>query len=168
MHQPTDPTELVIRQATRADLPDIVRLLADDPLGKDREQATDPLPASYYVAFEAIDSDPRNELVVAELHSQVVGTLQLTFIPGLSFQGGTRAQIEAVRIDRRYRGQGLGEALLQWAIGRAHEMQCHLVQLTTNAKRRDAQRFYEHLGFVPSHIGMKLNLHTVPEAKDQR
>ncbi len=167
MYQTIDPAELVIRRATQADLPAIVRLLADDPLGQQREQTTDPLPQSYYAAFNAIDRDPRNELVVAELHSQVVGTLQLTFLPGLSFQGGTRAQIEAVRIDQKYRGRKLGETLFQWAIERARKMQCHMVQLTTNAKRRDSQRFYERLGFVPSHIGMKLDLRPSADANEQ-
>jgi len=149
---------ITIRRATRADLPAIVRLLADDPLGSQREAYRDPLPEAYYHAFAAIDADPRQELIVVEHDGAVIGTLQLTFIPGLSFQGGTRAQIEAVRVDRDVRSHGIGGRLFEWAIGRAREQGCRLVQLTTNASRADAQRFYERLGFVASHVGMKLDL----------
>lgn len=149
---------ITIRRATRSDLPSIVRLLADDPLGSRREAYRDPLPQSYTAAFQAIDSDPRQELVVVEHDGRVIGTLQLTFIPGLSFQGGTRAQIEAVRVDREFRGHGIGGRLFEWAIARAREQGCRLVQLTTNASRADARRFYERLGFVASHVGMKLDL----------
>jgi ribosomal protein S18 acetylase RimI-like enzyme len=149
---------IVIRRATRADVANIVRLLADDPLGRQREQYHDPLPQAYYDAFEIIDGDPRNELVVVEHNGEVIGTLQLTFLPGLSFRGGTRAQIEAVRVDQGYRSQGIGQRLLQWAIARARQAQCHVVQLTTHASRDDAQRFYQRLGFVASHVGMKLDL----------
>ena len=148
----------LIRRATRADLPAIVHLLADDPLGQQREHDADPLPASYYTAFEAIDQDPRHELVVLEFQKHVAGTLQLTFLPYLTYQGGTRAQIEAVRVDQRLRGQGLGQVLFEWAIKRAQQAGCHMLQLTTNAARSDAQRFYERLGFVASHLGMKLDL----------
>jgi GNAT superfamily N-acetyltransferase len=149
---------LTIRRATRADVPAIVRLLADDELGRQRESATDPLPESYFSAFDAIDGDPRHELVVVERDGEVIGTLHLTFLPYLTYRGGTRAQIEAVRVDRRHRDLGVGQRLFTWAIGRAREQGCHLVQLTTNASRGDAHRFYERLGFVPSHIGMKLDL----------
>lgn len=149
---------ITIRRATRSDLPSIVRLLADDPLGSQREAYRDPLPQTYYAAFQAIDSDPRQELVVVEHEGRVIGTLQLTFIPGLSFQGGTRTQIEAVRVDHEFRSHGLGGRLFEWAIARAREQGCRLVQLTTNASRADAQRFYERLGFVASHVGMKLDL----------
>jgi GNAT superfamily N-acetyltransferase len=152
-----EPT-LVIRRATRGDIPAIVRLLADDELGQERESAEEPLPPSYFAAFEAIDGDPRHELVVVERAGEVIGTLQLTFLPYLTYRGGTRAQIEAVRVDRRHRDLGIGLRLLTWAIGRAREEGCHLVQLTTNASRGDARRFYERLGFVPSHLGMKLDL----------
>jgi GNAT superfamily N-acetyltransferase len=158
-HNP-DQMPLTIRRATEADLPRIVRLLADDPLGSQREAYRDPLPRSYYAAFAAIDADPRHELVVAELHGAVIATLQLSFIPGLAFQGGTRAQIESVRVDRALRGQGIGQRLFQWAIDRARERACRLVQLSTNASRTDAHRFYERLGFVASHVGMKLDLQT--------
>jgi GNAT superfamily N-acetyltransferase len=162
MSQPVASAQLSIRRATRADVPAIVRLLADDPLGQRRERDEDPLPPGYYVAFDAIDQDPRNELVVIELQGEVMGTLQLTYLPYLTYQGGTRAQIEAVRVDRRYRSHGLGQRLFEWAIARARESGCHLVQLTTNASRDDAQRFYARLGFVASHIGMKLDLTAAP------
>jgi ribosomal protein S18 acetylase RimI-like enzyme len=149
---------LVIRRATRADVPAIVRLLADDPLGQQRERYQEPLPEAYYAAFAAIDHDPRHELVVVEDQGAVIGTLHLTFLPSLSFQGGVRAQIESVRVDRPYRSQGVGAHLFRWAIQRAREQGCHLVQLTTNASRADAQRFYQRLGFTASHVGMKLDL----------
>lgn len=149
---------LVIRRAVRGDVPAIVRLLADDELGRLRESADEPLPESYFAAFEAIDGDPRQELVVVERAGEVIGTLQLTFLPYLTYRGGMRAQIEAVRVDQRHRDLGIGRQLFLWAIGRAREEGCHLVQLTTNASRGDAHRFYERLGFVPSHVGMKLDL----------
>jgi GNAT superfamily N-acetyltransferase len=138
-----------IRRATRDDVPEIVRLLADDPLGSERENYRNPLPQSYYDAFDEINQDPHNQLVVAEANGEVIGTLQLTFIPYLTYQGGKRAQIEAVRVDRKYRSHG---------IMRARREQCHLVQLTTNNTRSEAHRFYERLGFVASHSGMKLDL----------
>ena len=152
---------LTIRRATRGDVPAIVRLLADDPLGQRRERYEEPLPEGYYAAFEAIDNDPHNELVVVEARGEVVGTLQLTLLPYLTYQGGTRAQIEAVRVDRRYRSHGVGQRLFEWAIDRARAAGCHLVQLTTNASRDDAHRFYTRLGFVSSQVGMKLDL-TLP------
>jgi GNAT superfamily N-acetyltransferase len=151
-------TDITIRRATRADIPAIVHLLADDPLGQKRERDEDPIPDAYYAAFERIDADPRNRLVVVEALGEVVGTLQLTMLPYLTHQGGTRAQIEAVRVDRRYRGRGVGHALFVWAIEQARNDGCRLVQLTTNAEREDAQRFYARLGFVASHVGMKLDL----------
>jgi GNAT superfamily N-acetyltransferase len=148
----------MIRRATREDLPAIVRLLADDPLGAQRERAEEPLPAAYLAAFAQIDADPRHELVVGEHEGVVVATLQLTLLPSLSFQGGLRAQIESVRVASNLRGRGLGQTLFTWAIARAREEGCVVVQLTTNASRADAQRFYARLGFTPSHVGMKLNL----------
>ena len=147
-----------IRRAMRIDLPEIVRLLADDRLGSQREEYRNPLPQSYYDAFDEIDNDRHNELIVAEVNGEVIGTMQLTFIPSLSYQGGKRAQIEAVRIDRKHRSQGIGGQLFEWAIMRAREEGCRLVQLTTNNTRSDAQRFYERLGFTASHTGMKLDL----------
>lgn len=139
-------------------VPDRVRLLANDPLGSQRERYQHPLPQSYYDAFNEISHDQHNELVVVEANGEVIGTLQLTFIPYRTFQGGKRAQIEAVRVDQRYRSAGIGNKLLAWAIARARQSGCHLVQLTTNASRPDALRFYLRLGFVASHVGMKLDL----------
>jgi GNAT superfamily N-acetyltransferase len=149
---------LQFRQATSDDLDAIVRLLADDVLGAKRERHETPLPASYLRAFEAIDADPNNELVVACLEGEVVGVLQLTFIPYLAYQGGWRALIEAVRVDSKHRSRGLGKALFDWAINRARARGCHMVQLTTDKTRAEAKRFYEALGFVASHEGMKLHL----------
>ena len=146
------------RRAHPDDLPHIVRMLADDPLGAKRERFETPLPEGYLRAFEAIARDPNNELVVACLGGAVIGVLQLTFIPYLTYQGGWRALIEAVRIDSSYRSQGLGKTMFEWAIGRARERGCHVVQLTTDKARADAKRFYESLGFVASHEGMKLHL----------
>lgn len=152
------PREPIIRRATRDDIPAIVRLLADDMLGSQRERSQEPLPAAYYAAFEVIDQDPNNELIVLDVDGEVAGTLQLTFLRYLTFQGGKRAQIEAVRVDTRYRGSGFGSILFDWAIARARQEGCFIVQLTTNKQRVDAQRFYERLGFVASHEGMKLDL----------
>jgi len=119
MEEFVNDAERTIRRATRADIPAIVHLLADDPLGQRRERDQAPLPDAYYDAFERIDGDPRNALVVVEAHGEVIGTLQLTLLPYLTYQGGTRGQIEAVRVDRRYRSQGVGHDLLVWAIERA-------------------------------------------------
>lgn len=151
-------TEVAFRRAVRADVPEIVRLLADDPLGSKRERYELPLPASYLTAFEAIDSDPDNELVVACLGTRIAGVLQLTFIPYLTYQGSWRALIEGVRVASGLRSAGIGKALFEWAISRARERGCHLVQLTTDKSRPGALRFYEALGFVASHEGMKLHL----------
>ena len=142
----------------RADLPDIVRMLADDMLGAKREEYASPLPESYYAAFEAIVREPNNELVVGELDERVVAVLQLTCIPNLSRRGSWRALIEGVRVDSSVRSGGVGRRLVEWAIARAREKGCRLVQLTSDKRRRDAIRFYESLGFVASHEGMKLEL----------
>jgi GNAT superfamily N-acetyltransferase len=154
----TNKTEPAFRRARREDVASIVRLLVDDPLGARREKHADPLPRAYYDAFAAIDADPNNELVVVDLDGELIGVLQLTFIPYLTYQGGWRALIEGVRIDSRFRSGGLGRRLFEWAIGRAVERGCHLVQLTSDKARPDAIRFYESLGFVASHEGMKLPL----------
>lgn len=145
-----------LREATRQDVPSIVALLAQDQLGHHRETTSDPLPDDYWEAFDAIDDDPNNLLIVAEDQGVTVGTLQLTFIPYLTFRGSRRAQIEAVRVASNRRGQDVGRQLMQWAIDEARSRDCHLVQLTTNKARKDAHRFYESLGFEPSHEGMKL------------
>ncbi|GAA4251807.1 GNAT family N-acetyltransferase [Dactylosporangium darangshiense] len=149
-------TELRIRKATEADVPAIVALLADDPLGAGRESPDDLTP--YLRAFAAIEADANQLLVVAERDGRTVGTLQLSLLPGLTRRGAARGQIEAVRVARDERGSGLGAALMQWAIDEAHERGCQLVQLTSDVSRSDAHRFYERLGFVPTHVGFKLNL----------
>ena len=147
-----------LRPARIHDLYTIIRMLADDFLGQQREQLEDPLPESYVKAFREIEADPNNQLVVAELDGEVVGTLQLTFTPSISFQGGKRCTVESVRVDRKYRGQGIGREMMLWAIERAKAMGCISMQLTTNNDRVDAHRFYENLGFSKSHVGMKLKL----------
>ena len=151
-------SEIIFRSATRADLPPIVRMLADDELGSQRERYEDPLPESYAKAFEQIDNDPSHELIVAELDGEVIGTLQLMFLPSISYQGGLRAQVESVRVDTKWRGKGIGSELMKWAIDRAKARGAHIVQLTTHRSREDAYRFYERLGFSGSHLGMKLSL----------
>ncbi|HEX8390899.1 MAG TPA: GNAT family N-acetyltransferase [Longimicrobium sp.] len=151
-------TEPVIRRATAADLPAIVAMLADDPLGRTREDLSIPLDPRYTAAFHAIDADPNQLLAVVERGGDVVGTLQLTFLPGLSHRGGWRGLVEAVRIAEAERGVGLGATLMQWAIEKCRERGCRMVQLTTDKSRTDAHRFYERLGFRASHEGMKLVL----------
>lgn len=153
----SEPT-LTFRQAARDDLPNIVRMLADDALGATREAYASPLPQEYYAAFEAIDVDPNNELVVACLVEKVVGVLQLTFIPSLTYRGSWRAQIEGVRVDASMRSRGVGRQLFQWAIERARQRGCRLLQLTSDKARPQAIRFYEGLGFLASHEGLKLQL----------
>lgn len=147
-----------VRRAERGDVPAIVALLADDMLGARRERNEAPLPQAYYRAFDAIAADPSHELFVAELDGNVIGTLQLSFLPGLSRQGMWRAQIEGVRVSSAARGNRVGEQLVRHAIERAKEKGCGLVQLTSDKQRTDAVRFYERLGFTASHEGMKLAL----------
>ena len=149
---------LILRRATRADLPSIVRMLSDDELGGQRERYQDPLPEVYYTAFADIRQDSNHELIVAELYGHVIGTLHLMFLPSLSFQGGLRAQVESVRVDESQRGQGLGSEMMKWTIERARQRGAHLVQLTTHQSRAEAHRFYERLGFKGTHLGMKLSL----------
>jgi GNAT superfamily N-acetyltransferase len=151
---------VTMRAAVQDDLPEIVRLLAADAVTGNRERYSDPLLPSYEEAFREISQDPNNELIVADLNGAVIGTLQLTFIPNLTLRGGKRALVEAVFIDQQYRGQGIGKKLMQWAIERARQRNCRMIQLTTNKARHDAQRFYEALGFTGSHIGMKYKLNT--------
>lgn len=147
---------ITIRSATQQDVKEIVRLLADDALGAIRERYIDPLPIEYYSAFDAINADQNNLLIVAELDSKVVGVLQLTYITYLTYQGGKRAIIEGVRVDSAYRGKGVGKDMLNWAIAKAKNDGCHVVQLTTDKKRPDALEFYKQLGFIASHEGLKL------------
>ncbi|MFJ6541924.1 GNAT family N-acetyltransferase [Streptomyces sp. NPDC091385] len=145
-----------IRRARPDDIPAIVAMLADDPLGAQRESPDDLAP--YVAAFERLAADPNQHLVVAVLEGRVIGTLHLTIIPGLSRKGATRALIEAVRVHADQRGSGLGSALIRWAVERSRELDCTLVQLTSDKTRTDAHRFYERLGFTASHEGFKLNL----------
>ncbi|MFC3613925.1 GNAT family N-acetyltransferase [Lutimaribacter marinistellae] len=151
-------TELRYRRATSADLGSIVAMLADDMLGSSREKAAPEVAESYRRAFAEIDADPNQFLCVVEEGHSIVGTLQLTFIPGLSRGGAKRGQIEAVRIASERRGDKLGEAMFAWAIDQCRARGCSLVQLTTDKARPDAHRFYDRLGFEPSHIGYKLSL----------
>jgi len=149
---------LRFRHAVRSDLPAIVHMLVEDELSAQRERSEMPLPQSYYDAFAAIEVDLNQELIVAEMDGEVVGTLQLMFLPSISYQGGTRAQVESVRVIERLRGQGIGADMMEWAIERARQRGCHLMQLTSHKSRKDAHRFYERLGFTKSHIGMKISL----------
>lgn len=149
---------LVFRDARRGEVPAIIRLLADDPLGRTREAAEDWENPAYYRAFDAIDADPSNRLIVAESEGRLIGCLQLTLIPNLTFKGGTRLHIEGVRVDAAFRSHGVGAAMIEWAVVFGRENACRLVQLDCNASRRDAHRFYESLGFEPTHIGYKCYL----------
>jgi GNAT superfamily N-acetyltransferase len=150
----TPPSPLAIRRAHRDDVPALVALYADDFLGATREDPTHL--DGYYVAFDAIARDANSELMVAEEGGRIVGTFQLTFITHLSHGGSRVAEIEAVRVAVDRRGRGLGAALMRWAVDRARAAGCTRLQLTSNKQRRDAHRFYERLGFVASHEGMKL------------
>jgi GNAT superfamily N-acetyltransferase len=148
------PNDVTFRSATEADLPAIVTLLADDVIGGAREGES----GAYLEAFHEVSADPRNHLVVADVDGEVVGTLQLTYIPGVSRMGAERAHIEAVRVAAAHRGRGLGREMITWAVARARERGCGLVQLTSDRRRDDAIRFYESLGFEPTHVGLKLPL----------
>ena len=150
--------DLIFRTASRADLPAIVAMLADDVLGQARERLGDTLDPAYEAAFDAISANSNDRLVVAEQCGRVVGCLQLTFLPGLAQMGSWRGQIESVRVAGDRRGGGIGRQMIAWAIGECRAKGCGMVQLTTNATRADAARFYVSLGFKPSHIGMKLDL----------
>lgn len=149
---------LFFRQATVDDLGSIVKMLADDDLGNTRERYEHPLPESYLKAFDAINSDPNIELIVGCYGDSVVGVQQITFTPHIVRQGGWRATIEGVRVSSSHRSQSVGTELIQWAIERAKEHGCQMVQLTTDKSRVDALRFYERLGFKASHEGLKLHL----------
>jgi GNAT superfamily N-acetyltransferase len=150
--------KIIYRLAKHEDLPAIVCMLAEDDLGSQREKYENPLPDSYVSAFEQIESDPNHELIVAEKDGEVLGTLHLVFIPSISYQGGLRTQVESVRVDGKYRGQGIGREMMRWVIERARGRGAHLIQLTTHKSREEAHRFYERLGFTKSHLGMKLLL----------
>lgn len=157
--------DVSFRDATAADLPAVVRLLADDTLGARRETVSEPLPHAYYAAFEAMQCQAGNRLLVAECAGEIIGCLQLVLLPGLSRMGATRAQIEAVRVAASARGRRIGERLVKHAIDEARVAGCRLVQLTSDRSRVDAHRFYERLGFVGSHLGMKLEIDTGAECE---
>ena len=150
-------SSITIRHARRDDVGVIVAMLADDPLGSGRERLEDPLPASYFRAFEALEHASHIQLVVAEDEDgAVIGCLQFCILPGLSSQGASRGLIEDVRIATHYRSRGVGEKIVQWAVAEARAKGCALVELLTHSTRVDAQRFYARLGFQPSHVGMTL------------
>ena len=146
---------ITIRRARRDDVPAIIAMLADDHLGRARERLEDPLPQSYYRAFEVVENNPNLTLVVAEDETgRVVGCLQLAVLPGLSSQGASRGLLEDVRVATDCRSRGIGEKLVQWAVTEARAKGCSLVELLTHQSRVDAQRFYKRLGFTASHVGM--------------
>ena len=151
-------SDIVFRTATAADLPAIVALLDDDDLSRGREDASLPLDPRYLAAFEAITADPNQMQIVADLGGRVVGTMQLSFLAGIAFRGGWRGQIEAVRIARDLRGQGLGQKMIEWAVERCRQRGCRMAQLTSKLDRVDAHRFYERMGWKKSHAGFKLQL----------
>ncbi len=151
----TGTTTIGLRRAAADDIPALVALLTDDPLGRDRETAD---LAPYHRAFAAVDTDPAHLLLAVTHGTDVVGTAQLTEIPGLSRGGTTRLQVEAVRVRADLRGRGIGAAVFTWAVDEARRRRCGLVQLTTDTRRPEAHRFYERLGFTASHVGFKLQL----------
>jgi len=147
------------RKAVESDVHSIVQMLADDVLGSKRENFKVPLPEEYHKAFRNICADSNQELIIVENEElEVIGTLQLSFIQYLTYRGGIRAQIEAVRIRKDVRGHGIGKAMLVWAIDRARERKAHILQLTTDKKRPTAIKFYQELGFDATHEGMKMHL----------
>ncbi|UYY78278.1 GNAT family N-acetyltransferase [Sphingomonas sp. R1] len=149
---------MIFRDATLADLPAIVAMLDDDELSRGREDASLPLDPRYEMAFADLDSDPNQRLIVAERDGAVIGTMQLSFLPGIAFRGAWRGQIEAVRIAASERGQGLGQQMIEWAVAQCRARGCRMVQLTSMRDRVDAHRFYEKLGWTRSHFGFKLKL----------
>ena len=150
-----DGDRLELRRTRRGDLSAIVRMIVDDQISASRES---PDLAPYEEAFEQIDADPAQLLVAAVHGGEVVGTLQLTVIPGLARAGALRAQVEAVRVRADLRGRGIGKAMMRWVVEEARQRGCALVQLTTDKRRADAHRFYARLGFTASHEGFKLQL----------
>lgn len=158
-YQVIEPAPVVsIRRAKLQDLSAIIAMLADDPLGSQRERFEDPLPESYRQAFTQIEVNPNQLLLVAELEGEQIGTFQMNFTRSLTYQGGLRGQIEAVRVRRDWRGRGVGRQMMQWGIEEARRRGCHLLMLTSDNSRKDAHRFYERLGFRASNVGMKLFL----------
>jgi GNAT superfamily N-acetyltransferase len=150
--------ELTFRLAVADDLADIVKMLSDDTLGATREKFEPILSDNYLKAFDNITNDPNQELTIVEMNGETVGTYQLTFIQYLTHQGGLRAQIEAVRTSSNYRGQGIGTRVFEYIIDRARQKGCNMLQLTSDKQRPDAIKFYEAIGFISTHEGMKLKL----------
>ena len=146
------------RDATLADLPAIVALLAEDTLGENRENPSLPLDPAYELAFQTIAANPDQRQIVATRDGAVIGTMQLTFIPGIAFKGAWRGQIEAVRVAGSLRGQGIGGEMIDWAVEQCRARQCRMVQLTSDKSRTAAHRFYERLGWTRSHEGFKIAL----------
>jgi ribosomal protein S18 acetylase RimI-like enzyme len=151
-------SEPLFRTATAADLPAIVRLLADDDLGRTRERVADPLPQPYLDAFVRCEAQAGNRHIVGEVDGEVIACLQLLILPGLARLGALRAQLEGIRVSSAHRGQGIGTRLLRFAIEEARREGCRLVQLTSDVQRPEAHRLYERLGFHATHVGMKLRL----------
>ncbi len=149
---------LQFRDAVREDLPFLVKTLADDPLGAQRERFETPLPAAYIAAFHTIHSDPNHRLILCEMDGDIAGFFQLSFLPNLTYIGSWRALIEGVRVTKNHRRKGIGRAMFEHAIDLCRERKCLLLQLTTDKKRPEAVAFYESLGFVASHEGMKLGV----------
>ncbi len=152
--------EIYISKALKSDVPEIVRLFADDILGSKREEFSEDIASSYYDAFAKINADNNQMLVVAKLDGKIIGTLQISFIYNLSFKGAMRALVEGVHVDKDLRSRGIGKYIMEWAIAEATKKGCRFVQLTSNKMRKDAHRFYESLGFTPSHEGFKLDLNS--------
>jgi predicted N-acetyltransferase YhbS len=150
--------QIMIRKATKEDVTEIVHLLADDMLGSKRENSGSDIAQSYYDAFDAINNDANQLLIMAEIEGKVVGTLQISYVTNMSHKGAKRAMIEGVHVDVSLRSQGIGQYMMEWAIAEAVKQGCRFVQLTSNKQRKEAHRFYERLGFVATHEGFKLDL----------
>ena len=148
--------DVLVRKMQQGDLPRILQLLSDDELGQSRETLQKTTHDDYLRAFTAINADLNQYLAVFERNDNIIGCLQISFIPGLSRRGALRGQIESVRVDVNFRGNGYGTLMMAWAIEKCREQGCSLVQFTSDKTRKDAQRFYQELGFVPSHEGFKL------------
>ena len=151
-------TALCFREALQEDLSTLVEMLSDDVLGSSREDMNRPLNQRYQEAFQAILTDANNELIVVYKHDEIIGMLQLTFIPYLTHIGSWRCLVEGVRIHANHRGKGLGSEFLRWAIERAKQRKCRMIQLTSDKQRHEAIQFYENLGFKATHEGFKMPL----------
>ena len=149
---------VIYRDAVEADLPTIIAMFAEDQIGGRKDDPRLPLDPVYAAAFAALDADPNQRLIVAEIEGAIVGTMQLSFLPGLLNRGAWRGQIEAVRIATGQRSKGLGAAMIGWAVEQCRARGCFMAQLTSNNDRVAAHRFYERLGWKKSHAGFKLYL----------